>query len=84
MASCRQYEGKTDAGLGTCSVHMHRAKHAADDGHIDRNEAITDSMRELGTTENYKPKWQVVLSSSETAEMIIRCVDLCLCPCLNL
>lgn len=25
-----QYEGQTDASLGTCSVCMHRAKHAAD------------------------------------------------------
>ena len=31
-------------------------------------------MRELGVTESYKLKRQVVLSASEAAEMIIRCV----------
>ena len=30
------------------------------------------SMRELGVTESYKLKRQVVLSASEAAEMIIR------------
>jgi T-complex protein 1 subunit beta len=32
------------------------------------------SMRELGVTESYKLKRQVVLSASEAAEMIIRYV----------
>jgi T-complex protein 1 subunit beta len=33
------------------------------------------SMKELGVTESYKLKRQVVLSASEAAEMIIRQVD---------
>jgi T-complex protein 1 subunit beta len=32
------------------------------------------SMKSLGVTESYKLKRQVVLSASEAAEMIIRCV----------
>jgi T-complex protein 1 subunit beta len=31
-------------------------------------------MKSLGVTESYKLKRQVVLSASEAAEMIIRCV----------
>ena len=34
-------------------------------------------MRDLGITESYKLKRQVVLSASEAAEMIIRFVLLC-------
>ena len=34
------------------------------------------SMRELGVTESYKLKRQVVLSASEAAEMIIRVDDI--------
>ena len=36
------------------------------------DEGFIDSMRELGVTESYKLKRQVVLSASEAAEMIIR------------
>jgi len=35
------------------------------------------SMRDLGVTESYKLKRQVVLSASEAAEMIIRFVLSC-------
>jgi len=49
----------------------------------DMNEGTIGSMRKLGITESYKLKRQVVLSSSEAAEMIIRYVDLCLWRCLN-
>jgi hypothetical protein len=38
------------------------------------NEGSIGSMKELGITESYKLKRQVVLSASEAAEMIIRCV----------
>lgn len=36
------------------------------------NEGIIGSMKELGVTESYKLKRQVVLSASEAAEMILR------------
>ena len=36
------------------------------------NEGIIGSMKELGITESYKLKRQVVLSASEAAEMILR------------
>lgn len=32
-------------------------------------------MRKLGVTESYKLKKQVVVSASEAAEMILRCVS---------
>lgn len=38
------------------------------------NEGIIGSMKELGITESYKLKRQVVLSASEAAEMILRYV----------
>lgn len=38
------------------------------------NQGTIGSMRELGITESYKLKRQVVLSASEAAEMIIRLV----------
>ena len=66
------YEGQTDAGLGACS--MLCAGYAADYGYTDMNEGTIGSMRKLGITESYKLKRQVVLSASEAAEMIIRCV----------
>jgi T-complex protein 1 subunit beta len=36
------------------------------------NNGVIASMRDLGVTESYKLKRQVVLSASEAAEMIIR------------
>lgn len=36
---------------------------------------VVGSMRELGVTESYKLKRQVVLSASEAAEMILRVDD---------
>jgi T-complex protein 1 subunit beta len=36
------------------------------------NEGTIGSMRQLGITESYKLKRQVVLSASEAAEMILR------------
>lgn len=41
---------------------------------VDMDLGSIGSMRELGVTESYKLKRQVVLSASEAAEMIIRCV----------
>ena len=38
------------------------------------NDGIIGSMKELGVTESYKLKRQVVLSASEAAEMILRYV----------
>ncbi|KAG1865137.1 hypothetical protein C8R48DRAFT_772050 [Suillus tomentosus] len=40
------------------------------------NQGIVGSMRQLGVTESYKLKRQVVLSASEAAEMIIRVDDI--------
>ena len=40
----------------------------------DMDEGAIASMKMLGVTESYKLKRQVVLSASEAAEMIIRCV----------
>lgn len=40
----------------------------------DMHEGCIGSMKELGVTESYKLKRQVVLSASEAAEMIIRFV----------
>lgn len=66
------FEGQKDAGLGECYfVLMGRQLRAA---YTDMNEATIGSMRELGVTESYKLKRQVVLSASEAAEMIIRYV----------
>ena len=39
---------------------------------LDMDKGSIGSMRELGVTESYKLKRQVVLSASEAAEMIIR------------
>lgn len=44
------------------------------------NQGSIGSMRQLGITESYKLKRQVVLSASEAAEMIIRYVDVSLPP----
>ena len=38
------------------------------------NDGIIGSMKELGVTESYKLKRQVILSASEAAEMILRYV----------
>ena len=42
----------------------------------DMDKGTIGSMRELGVTESYKLKRQVVLSASEAAEMIIRVDDI--------
>jgi T-complex protein 1 subunit beta len=46
------------------------------DAGLDMNQGAIGSMRELGITESYKLKRQVVLSASEAAEMIIRVDDI--------
>ncbi|EIN13210.1 hypothetical protein PUNSTDRAFT_48271 [Punctularia strigosozonata HHB-11173 SS5] len=46
------------------------------DAGLDMNNGSIASMRELGITESYKLKRQVVLSASEAAEMIIRVDDI--------
>jgi T-complex protein 1 subunit beta len=65
------YEGKADAGLGwliscltTCVMLMPVL--------VDMELGTIGSMIELGITESYKLKRQVVISASEAAEMIIR------------
>ncbi|KIP12785.1 hypothetical protein PHLGIDRAFT_123858 [Phlebiopsis gigantea 11061_1 CR5-6] len=46
------------------------------DAGLNMNEGIVGSMKELGVTESYKLKRQVVLSASEAAEMILRVDDI--------
>lgn len=48
--------------------------HAAErySSRLDMDEGSIGSMKELGVTESYKLKRQVVISASEAAEMIIR------------
>jgi len=46
------------------------------DAGLDMDKGSIGSMRELGVTESYKLKRQVVLSASEAAEMIIRVDDI--------
>ncbi|KAJ3734107.1 chaperonin Cpn60/TCP-1 family [Lentinula guzmanii] len=46
------------------------------DAGLDMNQGSIGSMRQLGVTESYKLKRQVVLSASEAAEMIIRVDDI--------
>ncbi|KZT21263.1 hypothetical protein NEOLEDRAFT_1172059, partial [Neolentinus lepideus HHB14362 ss-1] len=46
------------------------------DAGLDMNEGIVGSMKELGVTESYKLKRQVVISASEAAEMILRVDDI--------
>ncbi|KAK7439297.1 T-complex protein 1 subunit beta [Stygiomarasmius scandens] len=55
-----------------------RAAHfeGKDDAGLDMFEGKIGSMRELGVTESYKLKRQVVLSATEAAEMIIRVDDI--------
>ncbi|KAG1825177.1 TCP1-beta [Suillus variegatus] len=43
---------------------------------LDMNQGTIGSMRQLGVMESYKLKWQVVLSASKAAEMIIRVDDI--------
>ncbi|KAF7965769.1 hypothetical protein HWV62_41960, partial [Athelia sp. TMB] len=55
-----------------------RAAHYEGDAQagLDMNQGTIGSMKELGITESYKLKRQVVLSASEAAEMIIRVDDI--------
>ncbi|KAJ8508426.1 hypothetical protein ONZ45_g9295 [Pleurotus djamor] len=46
------------------------------DAGLDMNQGSIGSMRQLGITESYKLKRQVVLSATEAAEMIIRVDDI--------
>ncbi|TFK45480.1 hypothetical protein OE88DRAFT_1708839, partial [Heliocybe sulcata] len=46
------------------------------DAGLDMNEGTIGSMKELGVTESYKLKRQVVISASEAAEMILRVDDI--------
>jgi T-complex protein 1 subunit beta len=64
------YEGQSDAGLGM--VAYISGLNAELIGSSDMNQGTIGSMRQLGVTESYKLKRQVVLSASEAAEMIIR------------
>ncbi|PWN89903.1 hypothetical protein FA10DRAFT_240389, partial [Acaromyces ingoldii] len=67
-----------NAGLDSADlVAKLRAAHQEGDkdAGLDLNEARVRSMRELGVTESYKLKRQVVLSASEASELILRVDD---------
>lgn len=66
------YEGKADAGLGKRWELFVTTLWTYHDGLSDMNNGVISSMKELGITESYKLKRQVVISASEAAEMIIR------------
>lgn len=65
------YEGKSDAGLGEwpCGEHWNVTITGV---FPDMNGGTVGSMINLGVTESYKLKRQVVISASEAAEMILR------------
>lgn len=66
------FEGRSDSGLGMFSD---STQPKVPSNHLaDMYEGTIASMRELGVTESYKLKRQVVLSASEAAEMILRWV----------
>lgn len=69
------HEGQADAGLSKCLRFLLLIlKHVAErySSRLDMDEGSIGSMKELGVTESYKLKRQVVISASEAAEMIIR------------
>lgn len=68
------YEGSSQAGLGGSHVISFATNAPAEVRAVDMNKGSIGSMKELGVTESYKLKRQVVLSASEAAEMIIRYV----------
>ena len=68
------YEGHSDAGLGKLSSFPFVSVPLSNPCFLDMGQGAIGSMRELGITESYKLKRQVVLSASEAAEMIIRFV----------
>lgn len=70
------YDEQVDAGLGKCMPTL-LPRHLTRRSSADMNEGTIGSMKELGITESYKLKRQVVLSASEAAEMILRYVA---CP----
>jgi len=51
----------------------HEGRH---DQGLDLDRGMLASMAELGVTESYKLKRQVILSASEAAEMILRVDDI--------
>ena len=68
-----------NAGLDSSElVSQLRAAHVNGDKHagLDLNEGKVASMVDLGVTESYKLKRQVVISASEAAEMILRVDDI--------
>ena len=69
------HEGQADAGLSECLCSLLLTlEHVAErhSSRLDMDESSIGSMKELGVTESYKLKRQVVISASEAAEMIIR------------
>ena len=66
------FGGQADAGLGPSFVFLLSVTYALLIAFTDMEKGAIGSMKELGVTESYKLKRQVVLSASEAAEMIIR------------
>ena len=70
------YDGQSDAGLSEYRVPLIIV--SLPDGYdADMYEGKIGSMKNLGVTESYKLKRQVILSASEAAEMILRYVPHC-------
>lgn len=57
-------------------THIHTHTHAPTHAHTDMSEGCVGDMVELGITESYQVKRQVLLSASEAAEMILRVDDI--------
>ena len=66
------FGGQADAGLGPSFVLFYMSCVLFSLLFTDMEKGSIGSMKELGVTESYKLKRQVVLSASEAAEMIIR------------
>lgn len=69
------YEGHSDTGLSKSLSHWTMMTRILTHTGADMFEGKLGSMKELGVTESYKLKRQVVLSASEAAEMILRVDD---------
>lgn len=65
------FDGKKEAGLGSSFINI-KSWPPILFVTLDMNNGVIASMRDLGITESYKLKRQVVLSASEGAEMILR------------
>jgi T-complex protein 1 subunit beta len=73
--SCEQRTTRDDPSRDWVSLTPPATPSYTDEASADMELGVIGSMRELGITESYKLKRQVVLSASEAAEMILRVDD---------